>query len=333
MIRFRRIAAAVCAAIVVALGGTALIIRSGVLAPSEQELRAKYFLPTSRMIEIDGAPIHYSDEGQGPVILMVHGTFGNLRMWNDWAALMSNRFRIVRFDRPPFGLSGPDPEGRYGADREAEIIAGLAKALGLTRFFLVATSSGGQSVTRYAAQHPEQIIGVVLSNIATGPPPGVFVDHRNTWFTLQSRKVSRYLNGWHPAAEWWDVLKTNFINHDRITDALVTEYQELNNRPASYLASLVPRPAVSASARTPGDLAAITAPALVLWSENDSERPPQPVAEEAMALLGSADKTLTIVPRCEHMMPVDCGPESAAAAAVFFDRIAGMADPTAGRSP
>jgi pimeloyl-ACP methyl ester carboxylesterase len=308
------------AAVLAVLALAALVIRSGALAPTEQMLRAKYMLPTSRMIEIDGAPIHYSDEGRGPAIVLVHGTFGNMRMWNDWAALLAGRYRIVRFDRPPYGLSGPDPKGRYGADREAEIIAALVAQLGLERFFLVATSSGGQSATRYAAAHPEQIIGVVFSNIAVGP--GVADPYRNTWFVRQSRKVSRFLNGWHPAAEWRDVLKTNFVNHDRITDALVTEYQELNNRPASYLASLAPRPAVSASERTPADLAAITAPALVLWSENDSERPPRPVAEEAMKLLGSSDKTLTIVPRCEHMMPVDCGPESAAAAASFFDRVA-----------
>ena len=40
-----------------------------------------------------------------------------------------------------------------------------------------------------------------------------------------------------------------------------------------------------------------------------------------MAFLGSQDKSLVIIPRCEHMMPLDCGPESAAAAVAFIDRI------------
>lgn len=312
-------------AILLGLGAGAIVIRSGALAPSEADLRAKYMLPTSRMIEIDGEPIHYSDEGRGPTIVMVHGTFGNLRMWNDWTTILRDRYRIVRFDRPPYGLSGPDPAGRYGPDREAEIIEGLAAHLALDRFFLVATSSGGASVTRYAARHPDRITGLVVSNIAVKAMPAD--PYRNTWLVRQSRKISAYLNGWHPKIEWRHVLERNFINHDRISDALVTEYQELNNRPASYLASLAPRPVVSPSEQTPADLAAITAPTLVLWSENDSERPPQPVAEDAMSLLGSTDKTLVIIPRCEHMMPVDCGPESGAAAAAFFDRIAGRGSP------
>lgn len=301
----------------VGLAAFAIAARSGWLSPSEEELRAKYMLPTSRFTEIDGEPIHYSDEGQGVPIVMVHGTFGNLRMWNDWVAALGGRYRVIRFDRPPYGLSGPDPNDRYGPDREAEIIEKLVAQLGIDRFFLVATSSGGQSVTQYAAEHPEQIIGLVVSNIAVKQQAAD--PHRNTWRVRQSRKVSAYLNGWHPAFEWRDVLKTNFINEDRITEALVAEYRELNGRPASFLASKAPR--LPRADRTPGDLARITAPTLVLWSENDSERPPQEFAVEAMKLLGASDKSLVIVPRCEHMMPVDCGPESAVPAVAFFDRV------------
>lgn len=302
----------------IGLGAFALAARTGLLSPSETELRAKYMLPTSHVVEIDGEPIHYSDEGQGEPIVLVHGTFGNLRMWNEWVTALGGRYRIIRFDRPPYGLSGPDPEGRYGPEREVEIIEGLAAKLGLDKFFLVATSSGGQSATMYAASQPERIKGLVVSNIAVKPMPAD--PHRNPWFVRQSRKVSAYLNGWHPKAEWRAVLERNIVNHEKITDALVTEYRDLNNRPASYLAAQA-RPSPPPRDRTPGDLAKITAPTLVLWSENDSERPPQPVAEDAMKFLSSQDKSLVIIPRCEHMMPLDCGPESAAAAVAFIDRV------------
>ena len=96
------------------LGAFALLLRSGLLAPGEAQLRAKYGLPGSHFIEIDGEPIHYSDEGEGEAIVLVHGTFGSLRMWKDWVATLGGRYRIVRFDRPPYGLSGPDPGGATG---------------------------------------------------------------------------------------------------------------------------------------------------------------------------------------------------------------------------
>ena len=63
--------------VVLAVLGTgifALAARSGALNPTEAELGAKYMLPTSKAVEIDGTPVHYSDEGQGDVILLVHGT-------------------------------------------------------------------------------------------------------------------------------------------------------------------------------------------------------------------------------------------------------------------
>ncbi len=307
--------------IVIALGVAAFVVaaRSGILSPSEAELRAKYMLPSSKLVEIDGATIHYADEGQGEPIVLVHGTFGNLRMWSDWVNALGGHYRVIRFDRPPYGLSGPDPKGLYGAVREAEIIEGLTAKLGLEKFYLVATSSGGGSVTQYAAKHPEQVKGLVLSNIAVQAMPAG--PYRNPWIVRQSRKVAALLNGWHPEFEWREVLKVNMINHDKVTDALVTEYTELNNRPASYHASQQPRPVPAPNGRTPQDLGMITAPTLVLWSENDSERPPKPVAEDAIKFLGSQDKTLVVVPRCEHMMPLDCGPESAAAALAFFNRV------------
>ena len=311
--------AACIAVVILGLGAFALLVRSGVLAPSEAELQARYMLPSSQIIEIDGEPIHYSDEGQGDAIVLVHGTFGSLRMWRDWVDALGGRYRIVRFDRPPYGLSGPDPEGRYGAEREVEIIAGLTDRLGLEQFFLVATSSGGQSVTQYAAEHPDRIKGLVVSNIAVKPMPAD--PYRNTWMVRQSRKISPFLKGWHPEMEWRAVLERNIVNHRKVTDALVAEYTDLNNRPASYLAAQARGSSPPPRGRTPGDLAKITAPTLVLWSGNDSERPPQPVAEDAMAFLGSQDKSLVIIPRCEHMMPLDCGPESAAAAVAFIDRI------------
>jgi pimeloyl-ACP methyl ester carboxylesterase len=309
---------------ILGLSAFAMALRSGLLSPTEAQLRAKYGLPTSQFVEIDGEPIHYSDEGEGEAIVLVHGTFGSLRMWKDWVATLGDRYRIVRFDRPPYGLSGPDPQDRYGPQREVEIIAALTARLGLQEFFLVATSSGGQSVTQFAAEHPQRIKGLVLSNIAVKPMPAD--PYRNTWMVRQSRKLSPYLGGWHPEMEWRAVLERNIIDHSKVTDALVTEYAELNNRPASFLAARARGPSPPPRERTPGDLAKITAPTLVLWSQDDSERPPRPVAEDAMALLGARDKSLVIIPRCEHMMPLDCGPASAAAAAAFIDRVSAAKD-------
>ena len=94
-------------------------------------------------------------------------------MWKDWVTALGGRYRVIRFDRPPYGLSGPDPKGRYGAEREVEIIEALTDRLGIDTFYLAATSSGGVSATQYAAKHPERIKGLVFSNIAVRALPAI----------------------------------------------------------------------------------------------------------------------------------------------------------------
>ena len=314
---------AVAACIGLAVVGAVVFIvcaRAGLLTPGEASLRAKYALPNSKFIELDGEPIHYVDEGGGVPIVLIHGSLGSLLMWNDWAKALTGRYRVIRFDRPPAGLSGPDPRDRYDVEREVAIVEGLTARLGLDKFFLVATSSGGASGVTYAARHPEHLKGLVISNISVGPTSPT--PYRYPWILREMRAIDPLFKQWRSRAEWRLVLDYNMVDHGKITDALVEQWTDLNNRPAAYAAARQPHGAtLAAMARAPEDLAKISAPALVLWSENDTEIPPHPSADDAIQYLASQNKTLVIVPRCEHMMPLDCGPQSVAAALPFFDRV------------
>ncbi len=78
-----------------------------------RRLEAKYASPASRFIHIDGVRIHYRDEGSGPAILLLHANFSNLLGWDPWAEALKDHYRVVRFDFPAFGLTGPDPGGDY----------------------------------------------------------------------------------------------------------------------------------------------------------------------------------------------------------------------------
>ena len=93
------------------LGGAALTTvwaaRQGLLTADDAELRARYALPQSRFVTLDGQQIHYVDEGRGRVVLLLQGSDGSLRMWEDWARILRTDYRVIRFDRPPMGLSSP----------------------------------------------------------------------------------------------------------------------------------------------------------------------------------------------------------------------------------
>lgn len=141
---------------------------------SLDDLRKKYANDISRFVTIDGADIHYRDEGQGPVVVLLHASYFNLLAWDQLTEELVNDHRVVRFDFPNVGLSGPEtkepPGGRFNLiERNVEVFSGLVEELGLDRFALVATSSGGSVGFRYASRFQDRVTRLVLINSAGMP--------------------------------------------------------------------------------------------------------------------------------------------------------------------
>ena len=141
---------------------------------SLEELRQKYAGDGARFVTIDGADIHYRDEGQGPVVVLLHASYFNLFSWNELTQELKANYRVIRFDFPNVGLSGPEtkepPGGKFNLiERNVEILGGLADELGLGEFAVVATSSGGSVGFRYASRFPERVSRLVLINSAGMP--------------------------------------------------------------------------------------------------------------------------------------------------------------------
>ena len=141
---------------------------------SLDDLRKKYANEASRFVAIDGAEIHYRDEGQGPVVILLHASYFNLLAWDQLTAELINSHRVIRLDFPNVGLSGPEtknpPGGKFNLiERNVEILKGIVEKLHLDRFALVATSSGGSVGFRYASRVPAQVTRLVLINSAGMP--------------------------------------------------------------------------------------------------------------------------------------------------------------------
>jgi len=121
---------------------------------------------------------------------------------------------------------------------------------------------------------------------------------------------------------WRQVLLANYADPARLSDAVVTRWTELNNR--QFPEALRPDPVKVAAefARTPDDLARVTVPTLVLWSDTDPEVPLEREGRLALELLASADKQLLVIPDSGHMMPEECGARGLAYALPFVRRCA-----------
>jgi len=171
---FRQTLGIIIFVLAAAFSGAAAASAVEVRQLSLEELKAKYELPNSQYIDIDGVKIHFVDEGSGPTVVLAHASYLNLQAWNGVAAELKKKYRVVRFDFPAAGLSGfetkPVPPEKFDLiERNTEILAGFADTLKLDEFSLVGTSSGGSVTFRYAARHPDRISRLLLINSAGMP--------------------------------------------------------------------------------------------------------------------------------------------------------------------
>ena len=117
----------------------------------------------SKMMVVDGVRLRVKDEGSGPAVVLIHGAYGTLDMWDSWAAVLTKTHRVVRFDGPPEGLSGPDPQG-YSHQRLADLAYALTRQLGIDEFAVGGTSRGGQAAFMVAGQHQDKVTHLILAN-------------------------------------------------------------------------------------------------------------------------------------------------------------------------
>jgi pimeloyl-ACP methyl ester carboxylesterase len=245
-------------------------------------------------------------------------------MWEDWATALKGNYRVVRFDRPGMGLTGPTPDARYNKEGEMALIDEVVDKLALSKIVLVSTSSAGEPAAAWAAQNPEHVAGVIFSNIAAGPIKPSKPHDMSLSFRL-ALAAPQWLGGWQSKTLWRGVLERNFANPAKVTPQLVREWSDLANRTQNW--KRIPRPPGHVYfAGTPNDLSAIAAPALVLWSADDPETTLDGDGRATFETLGSSDKTLKIVADCGHMMPIECGKQSVEAALPFIRRVTGGKD-------
>lgn len=250
----------IAAALALPLATFALAYRSDL--PSS-ELEAKYTGETSRFLEVGGQRVHYRDEGEGPALVLVHGTFSSLHTWDAWTERLAKDFRVIRLDLPGHGLTGPTAQGDYSTLGMAVFVDSFTRALGLERFHLAGNSLGGQIAWHMAALHPERVDRLVLLNAAGYPRDKVPSIFRIGRLPLIGGLLLRCT----PRALIERNLRQVYADPDRIDPELVTRLQELARREGNRTALLGRiRQAVPSDMTL---LSRINSPTLVLWGQQD----------------------------------------------------------------
>ena len=105
--------------------------------------------------------IHYVDEGNGPVLVLLHGLGGNAENWLLQRRHFSATHRVLSLDLPGHGRS----TGRSVSFADyAQVIEAMLDHAGVARATLCGLSKGARTGIGFAARHPHRIAGMVIVN-------------------------------------------------------------------------------------------------------------------------------------------------------------------------
>ncbi|MBL8630031.1 MAG: alpha/beta hydrolase [Rhodospirillaceae bacterium] len=253
----------VLVAAVLAVGGYAGLLEYGAFDMPLKDLEAKYAKPTSKFMDIDGVRVHYMDEGPqdpaAPAIVLLHASYMNLLTWDSMAKALSSQYRVVRFDMPTNGLTGVDPKQRYSIEFNMQILDELTTKLGIQKFALLGTSSGGPVAFRYAAEKPERVTRMILINSAGMPRTAQTNPNRQRGTT-----IDQWIKDRHRSMTYWRENLAVNVTSMPPPDWLVEMAYDMGRR-----AGLRDEAALFLKNFKTGDpeavLAQVKAPTMILW--------------------------------------------------------------------
>ncbi|HLG16933.1 MAG TPA: haloalkane dehalogenase [Blastocatellia bacterium] len=139
--------------------------------PDERFANLADFPFAPRYIEINGARVHYMDEGDGEVILCLHGEPTWSYLYRKMIPILAARHRVIAMDFIGFGRSDKFAEREaYTFEMHRSTIASFVEALDLSGITAVLQDWGGILGLRVATEMADRFARLVIMN--TGLPTG-----------------------------------------------------------------------------------------------------------------------------------------------------------------
>jgi haloalkane dehalogenase len=119
--------------------------------------------------DIDGARVHYVDEGSGPPLLLLHGNPTWSFLYRELIKALSDRFRCIAPDYPGFGLSTAPPGYGYTPAEHARVLEQLILRLDLHGVTMMVQDWGGPIGFAAATRHPDRFARFIVGNTWAWP--------------------------------------------------------------------------------------------------------------------------------------------------------------------
>ena len=266
--------------------------------------------PAQSHVEHDGFRTAYHDVGDGPPVLLVHGSGPGVSALANWrgtlASSLADGHRLIAPDVAGFGGT----QTAYELTHETRVrhLVGFLDALGLDRVDVVGNSMGGALALALAHRHPERVHRMVLmGTVGIGFPIPDGLDR--VW-------------GYEPSLQAMAELVELFA-HDRelVGPDLIALRYEASVAPGvheRYAAAFAPprQRHVDEMALSEDALRAITTPIRLLHGAEDRVVPLEATSLRLVRLLPRAD--LVVFSRCGHWTQIERASDFVHEVSTFF---------------
>jgi pimeloyl-ACP methyl ester carboxylesterase len=147
-----------------ALAGVATLVLAWAVVRNRTAQAEREHPPSGRFIEADGVRLHYVEQGQGPVLVLLHG---NATMAEDFSnsgllAELARNYRVIAFDRPGFGYSERPRNTVWTPPAQARLLQQALRQLGVDDYLVAGHSWGTLVALAMALEAPDKARGVLL---------------------------------------------------------------------------------------------------------------------------------------------------------------------------
>ncbi|OVZ56880.1 2-hydroxy-6-oxo-2,4-heptadienoate hydrolase [Pigmentiphaga sp. NML080357] len=223
-----------------------------------------------RSVEANGIRTNYHEAGEGPPLILLHGSGAGVSGWENWHGVMpafARRHRVLVPDIVGFGFTERQPGAKYNIKVWVQHLLGFMDAMGVERADLVGNSFGGALALAVALRNGHRVGKMVLM----GTPAGEF----------EQRASSARSWYYQPSLEnMAELLRTFPYDPAIVTDEMVRLRHEVSLLAGGMDAyrKLFPEPGQAGEVKMvkgipEEDLASVQAPVLVLHGRDDQRVP------------------------------------------------------------
>jgi pimeloyl-ACP methyl ester carboxylesterase len=224
----------------------------------------------------NGIKLHYVTQGEGPLMLMLHGFPEFWYSWRHQIPEFAKDYKVVALDLRGYNESDkPSEQSAYGMNEFIKDIEGVIQGLGYDRCILVGHDWGGAIAWCFAYAHPEMVERLIVLNL---PHPAKFAEGlrnpqqllRSSYaFFFQLPVLPELLIQWSDYQAIESALKGMAINKSTFSQADIEIYKDAASKRGALTAMLnYYRNAFSSFWQQKWSL--LEVPTLMIWGENDT---------------------------------------------------------------